>query len=105
MLTLDELGALLLTIDPNLTQYKAMGEDGDYTVWSPLGFNTMMSGDQPDEVLQYVQIDRYQSRPDDTVVRQIIDALDEAGVPQEDLITSHGDGEFRWIITCLTRRI
>lgn len=100
MLTLDGLLDLLLAIDPYVTQYKAMGEVGDHTVWSPLGLRTSMSDDRPDEVMQYVQIDRYQSNPDDTVIRQIINALDEAGVPQEDVITAHDDGEFRWIVEC-----
>lgn len=106
MLGPNELRDLLLTIDPKLTQHISDGSTGNYTVWSPLGFNTSMAGDLADVVMQYVQIDRYQTTPDDSVALAIIQALDDANVPQSDVITDHDPRNkvFRWIITCQVRR-
>ena len=105
MIDQDGLRDLLVAIDPQTYKYRATGAATDYTVWSPYSRQTQMSDDAADDVMVSVQIDRYQRRPTETVIDQIVAALDAAHVPMQDVVTDHdpASDQFRWIVTCYVR--
>lgn len=101
-MTIDELKTLLLEIDPALKKYHYMGSEKSYTVWEPHHQETLMSDNRAEIVTTKVTINRWTNNESDTIAQEIFDALEEANVPLDEMLTLYNPdaGQFRHIVEC-----
>lgn len=86
MMNLDQLKALLLSIDPHTTKYYFDGDQETGTIWTPHHPTATSSDDMPEDHMIKVTISHYSHDPDDPIPGQIIDALESRLVSIDDPI-------------------
>lgn len=106
MVSITELKAILLGVDPDLKKYFWPGTGEAYTVWTPHHISTEMSDDLPEQKITKVTIDRYSKQEADPVADQIMEALESRSISTEEPLTAFeaDSGYFHHIIECYATR-
>ena len=75
-MTISEIKALLVTVDPTIERYESSKRDTDaYTVWYETNPGRAHADDQKQDVIKF-QVDRFTKTEDDETAAAIYNALD-----------------------------